>query len=140
MKQKFMKRLIVIVTSISLFLLSCERQAEWQYFLNNQSDYRVHLGIDVWGSDTTITIESHELKLFHHDSAWGNAVDFEELFLNDFDTIFVNIEEPMHVNKNIHLRENWEFEIIGGNKYADGGTAVYTFIIDNTHISQDTKK
>jgi len=139
MKQKFMKRPIVIVTLIALFLLSCEGEAEWQYFLNNQSDYNVHLGIDVWGSDTTITIESHELKLFHRNFAWGSAVDFEEWFLDDFDTIFVNIEEPMHVNKNIHLRENWEFEIIGGNKHSDGGTAIYTFTIDNTHISRDIK-
>jgi hypothetical protein len=135
-----MKKLIIIGL-VSILLSGCEYGGNFNYIIDNKSDYEFKLyfraRLDMGPSivDTTLVVSPQETYRFHTvKTVNAGSSDFQSQFLVWYDTISLKTSNNIFtLTKDFRERDNWTFSS-DFKKY--GAESEYLFTIENKDVSK----
>jgi hypothetical protein len=117
-----MKAISGLFLLFAVFLLiSCDKEGDYYYSINNTSDYTLKLCIKPHyknsnNKDTVISIDS-KLDIMFSKQDYVMIGDLDDRFItNFFDTLYITINDTLQLSKNLYDSKNWVYE-----KHVSGG-------------------
>jgi hypothetical protein len=130
-----MLKKIILFGLIALLICACDPGVLDIYEVDNQSDWKIHVGYKQGNVDTVFMLAPKELKIICNNAYLGVASDQEDGFLHCFDSLSMEVNDTLKIAMDYLQRENWDLKITKGNtRMGDGGIARYTLHITNNEI------
>lgn len=125
------------IFSVLFFLIyACGKEGKYIYTIKNHSKEKFILTIKPWEEDTSLVeINAETTYTFFAIVTNGSApVDRGINFLNPFQSIELISKDSIHLKKDFHEPDRWDFFWGKGNGSYKDGVAEYSFSITSSDI------